>query len=417
MTGQSSKKARNDFLSNKIFMPSSSPKIFYESEIFDRNILSKLLLDQKKILLVSEKKIWRNCKKFFSKSFTDSISKILLLGDKNNLKADEKNLKTILKIADQYQLIIAVGSGTINDLCKLTSAQLKIPYLVFPSAASMNGYLSKNASITISGHKKTLQATLPIAVFCNLKMLANAPSALTKAGIGDAMCFYSCWFDWYLSHLVLNTEFNEKPFNLLQNKIDFLLKNFQKFSTKDEEFLKILFEILLLSGLGMTMCGGSYPASQSEHLIAHALEMKYPKKLKKVFHGSQIAITTLTSSEIQQDLLNRDILRVEKDKFPTKEIEKFFGKKISLECKKEFAQKTLSDNEVREINKNLAKNWDEFRQKLQKIHLNQFRLKQVFSHFKISISHKSLGLSVKEYQDCVASARFIRNRFTCLDFH
>lgn len=35
----------------------------------------------------------------------------------------------------------------------------------------MNGYVSKNASIEINGHKKSLLATLPIAVFADLRIL------------------------------------------------------------------------------------------------------------------------------------------------------------------------------------------------------------------------------------------------------
>src|SRR5687768_7784051 len=50
---------------------------------------------------------------------------------------------------------IAVGSGTINDICKHVSFQDSKPYIVFPTAASMNGYLSANASISSNGYKQT----------------------------------------------------------------------------------------------------------------------------------------------------------------------------------------------------------------------------------------------------------------------
>ena len=37
----------------------------------------------------------------------------------------------------------------------------------------------------------------------------------------------------------------------------------------DISAVELLMQVLLLSGLGMTIAGGSYPASQAEHMIAH----------------------------------------------------------------------------------------------------------------------------------------------------
>ncbi len=378
----------------------------------DRSILD-LGFKGKKILFVTDEKIWQKCQKFFDKNFLQKNHKNLFL---ENPKADEKNLKKISAATKNCDFILCLGSGVINDLCKFTSAQTNIPYAVFASAASMNGYLSKNASITIAGHKKTLLATLPVAVFCDLKILKAAPLALTKAGIGDSLCFYSCWFDWYLSHKILGTKFDKKPFEILRQKMDFFVKNFEKFSIRDEEFLKLLIEILLLSGQGMTMAEGSYPASQSEHLIAHTIEMKYPELAEKNLHGQMIAVTTLTSARLQENLISSEkikgfsMLRTKDDSGGRgDDLAAFFGKKIAAQCQKEYDQKIAIKPKAEKISASL-------KQELQKIHLTESRLKSVLSHFKIKTSPKSISLSNQQYYACVAYSKFIRNRFTCLDF-
>lgn len=375
-------------------------------------LIADLGFKNKKILLVSDEIIFKNCQRFFERKFLDNLEQILLL---KNPKADEKNLAKILKIAKNFDLIIALGSGVISDLCKLTSAKSDVPYLIFASAASMNGYLSKNASITISGHKKTVLATLPIAVFADLRILKSAPKKMLKAGIGDALCFYSCWFDWYLSHLILGSNFDDRPFKMLKNKMDFLIKNYQKFSLEDDEFMALIIEILMLSGSGMTLACGSYPASQSEHLIAHALEMKYPKKMHDILHGQQIAVTTLTSARVQKQILQMDNLQLKESDFDIKKVANFFGKKVALACKKEFEQKSFSGERLNQINDSLKKNWKNYRQKLAKIYFDEIELRKILRHFKISTTAKSLGLSAAEYQAAVLNAKFIRNRFTCLD--
>ena len=383
-------------------------RISYNSAIDADKLILNLGFSGKKILFVTDEEIWKNCAKLFPKNFLKKNHKNLLL---KIPKPDEKNLKKIAAAAKNCDLILALGSGTINDLCKFSSAQIKIPYAIFASAASMNGYLSKNASITIFGHKKTLPATLPLAVFCDLKIIAKAPLALTKAGIGDSMCFYSCWFDWYLSHKIIGTKFDKKPFEMLRKKMEFLINNFEKFSIRDEEFIKLLIEILLISGQGMTIAEGSYPASQSEHMIAHTIEMKYPKL--ENLHGQVIAVTTLTAAELQKALLKFEPVGTRHedalDRDTQKKLESFFGKKIAKACQKEYEEKISSIKNAKKISASLKK-------ELQKIHLSESRLKEIFAHFKIKTSTKSLGLSNQQYQECVAFAKFTRNRFTSLDF-
>lgn len=379
-----------------------------------KKLISDLGFADAKILFVSDEKIWKNSSQFFGDNFLQSNYKNLIL---NNVEADEKNLRKIANHLSNCNLIIGLGSGVISDLCKLTAAQKNIPYIIFPSAASMNGYLSKNASITISGYKKTLPATLPLAVFCDLDIIKNAPKKLTKAGIGDLMCFYNCWFDWYLSHQILNSEFDEKPFLLLQEKMEFFVKNFTKFSLQDDEFFKLIIEILLLSGYSMTIANGSYPASQAEHLIAHTIEMKYKKIIKEKLHGEIIAITTLVSSKMQKKIIKSDFLpntkfTLEEEKLVLKNLKKFFGTKVANQCFEEYKAKNIAIKKV----KRLPQNWLQIKQNLTKIYLDDTKLKQIFVHFKINSSPKFLKISDKMFKECVKNAKFIRNRFTCLDF-
>jgi glycerol-1-phosphate dehydrogenase [NAD(P)+] len=76
--------------------------------------------------------------------------------------------------------LIAVGSGTINDLCKYAAARDGKPYAVFATAPSMNGYTSVNAAITVDGHKHTLPRRRARGVFVDLEVLARAPVRMIR---------------------------------------------------------------------------------------------------------------------------------------------------------------------------------------------------------------------------------------------
>ena len=67
--------------------------------------------------------------------------------------ADVPTVDLVRRACAHADALVAVGSGTINDLCKYAAAKDSKPYAVFATAPSMNGYASKNAAITIDGHK------------------------------------------------------------------------------------------------------------------------------------------------------------------------------------------------------------------------------------------------------------------------
>jgi glycerol-1-phosphate dehydrogenase [NAD(P)+] len=381
-------------------------------------LILKLGFSLENSIIISDKKIWQKHFKNFQKDFRSQLGETLIL---QNPTCDEKFVKKIMSHAKNYQLIIAFGSGTINDLCKYSASQLNMPYVIFTSACSMNGYCSPSASITINSHKKTLSSKAPIAVFSDLKILQNSPKRMTRAGIADALCLYSCWFDWFLSHLVLNSKFNLECFLMQKNAFEKFKKNYLNWQIDDQNFLAILMEILLLSGKAMSLANGSYPASQSEHLIGHCLSMKYPKKLKNILHGQLIAITTSQSLKIQQEILNK----LQKKQLTLAKISlqypqniyKFFGKKIANECLDQYKDKIFSNQKILQINKKLIDDSQNIFLELQEIFQQNLWVKKIFQHFKINTNLQKLSLNKLQYQDCVNNAKFIRNRFTCLDFY
>ena len=79
-------------------------------------------------------------------------------------------------------VLVSVGSGVINDLCKLSSHHHGQSYLTLPTAASVDGYTSFGASITYKGLKQTFECPAPVAVVADIDVIAAAPKDLTAAG-------------------------------------------------------------------------------------------------------------------------------------------------------------------------------------------------------------------------------------------
>ena len=374
-------------------------------------LLAELGFKNSNILLVSDKKIYDNLDEQTLVAINKIKSGKLIL---DNPYADQKTLNYIIEAAGGCNLIIALGSGTINDLCKLSSFKMNIDYIIFASAPSMNGYASANASITVNGHKESLPAHLPKAIYFDLNIVANAPIRLIKAGIGDSICFSTCQFDWFLSHLLLNSYYNSQAFEILRPFWNDLI-NFECDNIRDYKFIELLCETLTVSGLAMYISGGSYPASQGEHLIAHYLEMKYPDISKKSFHGEQIAVTTLTISEIQEQIVKQKQLSVTPTVVDLMALETIFGAKVGKQCQKQLEKKALSEQKAIELNKWLLKHWPEIKNQLQNILVTKKDLLKLSARFNLPKTEQDIGVNKTIYQEALNNAHLIRDRFTSLD--
>ena len=59
-------------------------------------------------------------------------------------------------IKRKQDYLVSLGSGVISDLTKYAAHLLGLPYVLIPTAPSMNGYTSSMAALTDSGIKSTL---------------------------------------------------------------------------------------------------------------------------------------------------------------------------------------------------------------------------------------------------------------------
>lgn len=316
----------------------------------------------------------------------------------------------IINKTKDFSTLVALGSGTINDLCKYASYISNKDYILFPTAASMNGYMSVNASILTGGYKRSFQAHLPKAIYIDLDVVISAPLRLTRSGFADFICRSTAQADWLLSHLLLNTEYNDLPFSLLLGIEQELLKEYSRLIEKDKDVVVLLIEALLLSGIGMTISGGSYPASQGEHMIAHAMDAVCGYNLLPL-HGEKIAITTLTMAQLQEEKLLA-IPTIKPTAVSEKEIIECFGNSEFIET---FNNKKISEEKAEHLNAIIKKNWSEFSAMIKENHIPYKVLKKIFCDLGMAVSAEDLGWNAHRYKKVVDLAFATRDRFTFLD--
>lgn len=356
--------------------------------------------------LVCDNQTWKALGERLANSLSAQGYAITLLNLGSAPAPDESRVRYIIEHTVNCEGLIAVGSGTINDLTQYAAHQSHKPYVICGTAPSMNGYLSANAAILLHGHKKSLPAALPRAAFFDLDVMEAAPARLRQAGLGDSICRSTAQMDWLLSHYLLDTTYDSLPFALLAPYEEALLAG-------DSE---ALIRTLLLSGLGMTLAGGSYPASQAEHLLSHYMEMRFHAQVKGTLHGEQIAVTTLYVAALQDALFSRPNAPEWNAKLPDNDtLIAHFGTKTGAEVIREWQEKLQKIGEKDAFNARLLAKWDELRTIYAQIRVPTERIRAVLEHAGAPLAYETLGLSPENWQEAIAFAPFIRNRFTILD--
>ncbi|MEK6745628.1 MAG: iron-containing alcohol dehydrogenase [Pseudomonadota bacterium] len=396
-----------------VIIPELPPIIGENSLRHDIDELAAMFLPVQSLAIVSDV----NTNFAFGKQIYEALKgrfncKNLILA--NGVEADENTINYIKGEILSCDALIAVGSGTINDLCKYTAYLTGKPYIVFPTAASMNGYLSVNASITIHGHKTTKKGKLPEAVLCDFSVISSAPLLLAKSGLGDSLARPTAQADWLLSHLLLGSSYDETPFKLLTDTEAELFDSAAGIAKNDPHMVRKLVELLLLSGIGMTISGGSYPASQGEHMIAHTYNMlgKANNKMKPL-HGEEIAVTSLFMAKRQENLLN-SLPKLCSGIFDKNYLAEFFADELITEFETEFGkkQKSILSLQIESINKT---KWEEISDKIQEIILPAGKIENIIKKAELLAIPEQLGWYDKDYQVACDTARFTRDRFTFLD--
>jgi glycerol-1-phosphate dehydrogenase [NAD(P)+] len=332
----------------------------------------------------------------------------------DNPHPDQATVEIIRQATTTADALIAVGSGTINDLCKFASATDGKPYAVFATAPSMNGYTSLSAAITQHGHKLSLPAQAPRGAFFDLGILAAAPKRLIRSGLGDSLCRTTAQADWLLAQQLFGAKFRQLPFDLLTDDETELFDNAGALTTGDLAVMERLVRTLVLSGFGTAIVGNSQPASQGEHLISHYVDMLEPAGRPAIFHGEQIGVTTLSMARLQHKMLAARPV-VQPDTATETEFRARYGDELGASCWVEFDRKRIDDEEATRLNDLFADKWNEIRDQIGTVLLGTKRLTDVLRAAGSDLTPEAIHLDRGFYEGALLHAREIRNRYTFLD--
>lgn len=221
---------------------------------------------------------------------------------------DEKTLGRIVQEQDlDCKLMIAVGSGVINDSVKFVTSRTGLPYIIVATAPSMDGYVADGAPIISQGYKYSPVAHLTYGLIGDTEILMTAPQDLIQAGFGDMVGKITAIADWDLS-VKANGDYRcDTSVELTNRAMDKCFAKAAGLNNRDAESLGALLEGLTLTGVAMALVNISRPASGAEHMLSHFWEMDYiARGLNPNHHGIQVGVATPVIArffELLEDLI------------------------------------------------------------------------------------------------------------------
>lgn len=225
----------------------------------------------------------------------------VIFSGKEILVPDEKAIQTVEDHLEGMELIVGIGSGVIQDLCKYVSHFRTIPYIIVATAPSMDGYASSGAAMITGGMKVTYPAGLPMAILADPRVLAAAPMEMIRAGYGDIVGKFSSLNDWKLSHVVNGEYFCQYLYDLTFEQVERTLALADGLVKREEQSIKTLMEALVTVGILMSFAGSSRPASGSEHHLSHFFEITGILEGKEYFaHGIDVAYSTVITAALRE---------------------------------------------------------------------------------------------------------------------
>lgn len=228
--------------------------------------------------------------------------KVYVYQSEGHLVPDEQAVgKLALQVEKDTDVIVTVGSGSLNDLVKFVSWLVKVPSLVVATAPSMDGYASDTSALIIDNLKTSVTSDYPKVIIGDVDILKQAPMTMIQAGLGDIIGKYSALNDWLISEIVNGEYHCAVTAKISSDAIEKCVTNIEGIKKREDKAIKDLMEGLVRTGIAMSFVGNSRPASGCEHHISHFWEMAFLFAGKQaLLHGTKVGMSSVITAKLYE---------------------------------------------------------------------------------------------------------------------
>jgi len=198
--------------------------------------------------------------------------------------------------ASDYEAVAGIGGGRTIDVTKFAANMAGMPMVSVATNLAHDGIASPTSSLEHESGKGSYGVAPPVAVVVDLDRVRQAPAEMVRAGIGDVISNLSAIADWRLSARETGERVDGLAASMAATAAEAVLH--QPGGVESDQFLGVLAESLVLSGIAMSVSGDSRPSSGGDHEIMHAINRLYPTVSN---HGELAGVGALFCAHLRGD--------------------------------------------------------------------------------------------------------------------
>ena len=322
-------------------------------------------------------------------------------------------------------MLLGVGSGVVNDTCKVLAHAIGVPSAIVGTAPSMDGYASNSSSMEVNHVKVSLYNHAPVGILLDSEILAQAPMRMLWAGLGDMVAKYIAVCEWRISHIVTGEFYCESIAQMMRSALKKIVDASDGITKRDPDAIQSIAEGLVVAGMAMAYAEISRPASGLEHYFSHMWEMMALERgVPYDLHGIQVGVGTVLSMK-----LYRKIRQIQPDRAKAEahmkafsradweaQVRRIFGKTadeiIAIE------DKTHKNDPARHAKRldNLVNHWDEILKIIDEELPDYDALYQTMAKTGMPMRPSEINVPMDDVVNAFIGARDIRDKYLSCSF-
>ena len=326
----------------------------------------------------------------------------------------------VMHFDPRCDFLLAVGSGVVNDLTKVTGLCANLKTGVVGTAPSMDGYASNSSSMEVNNVKSTLYNKAPAVIICDTEIMSKAPMRMLWAGLGDMVAKYISVCEWRISNLVTGEYYCEDVAQLMRTSLKKIMANAHGIKKRDPDAIGNIVEGLVLAGMAMSYAQVSRPASGLEHYFSHVWEMRaLANGTHADLHGIQVGVGTLLTFKIYDRIREMTpdrekalayVAAFDQEAWEAN-IRRVFG--ATAPSIFEIEKKTGKNDPVRHAARleRIIANWDKIQQIISEELPDSQWVYDTMAETGMPLTPAELGLDAKQVSDAFVCARDIRDKY------
>ena len=391
--------------------------------------LFKEYFPNRKAVIVADNNTWKAAGEAVDASMREAgIPCERFLIEEEEFHADWPYVERIDEMLDRTGAVaVAVGSGVINDLCKLASFHHGQSYLCVATAASVDGYSSSGAVVSRDGAKLNIETHAPLVILADVGVLAAAPKEMTAAGYADLAAKIPAGAEWMIADLFGTEPIIPAAWNVFMNDLDAMLADPEGVAAGKPEAIASLFAGLTLSGIAMQVAKSSRPASGMEHQFSHFWDMEDLEfEGKHVSHGFKVGIGTLASTAFLEMLLDAPVEQLDIERCVAawkswdeteRDIRAIFNDDPEFVARglKETRDKYVDREGLRDQLTRLKKAWPELRERIRRQIIPFDEVRRRLELVGAPYEPEQIGVSRTRFREAFGKIPYMRSRYTVID--